>query len=273
MAIRLAGEDYIAKHADLEGLAADDHTLYVLRNILTTKGDLFLRGASAIERLAIGTKRFFPRVNEAGDAPEYVKGYEFGQYIRPWQWELDFYEWTTTLTGTGAVVAKAYGVLRIRTGTTAGSTARGSGYSFAYTPFWNVDDFEWYCKFIERAGSTNGQLWLKIDEDTAADPVKEAVGWRVDDHALKGIVHNGASLTVVDLSVTLPDNVGYDLFLKFIPGDKVEWYVNGDLKGSSTNIPTAGRAANGYPILAVANNGDASQNDVEIQRHGWILGA
>jgi len=39
----------------LTGLGDDDHTQYVLRNILTTRGDLFRRGASAIERLALGS--------------------------------------------------------------------------------------------------------------------------------------------------------------------------------------------------------------------------
>lgn len=42
-------------HGALTGKADDDHTQYVLRNILTTRGDLFRRGASAIERVALGT--------------------------------------------------------------------------------------------------------------------------------------------------------------------------------------------------------------------------
>lgn len=41
-------------HDTLIGLADDDHTQYVLRSILTTRGDLFTRDASAIVRLGVG---------------------------------------------------------------------------------------------------------------------------------------------------------------------------------------------------------------------------
>jgi len=43
----------------LTGLTDDDHTQYVLRNILTTRGDLFRRGASVIERVALGTSGYY----------------------------------------------------------------------------------------------------------------------------------------------------------------------------------------------------------------------
>lgn len=39
----------------LSGLGDDDHTQYLLRSVLTTRGDIFRRGASAIERLPLGT--------------------------------------------------------------------------------------------------------------------------------------------------------------------------------------------------------------------------
>ncbi len=40
--------------AALTGLTDDDHTQYVLRSILTTRGDLFRRGAAVIERVGLG---------------------------------------------------------------------------------------------------------------------------------------------------------------------------------------------------------------------------
>lgn len=43
------------RHTDLTNLGLDEHTQYVLRSILTTKGDLFTRDASAISRLGVGT--------------------------------------------------------------------------------------------------------------------------------------------------------------------------------------------------------------------------
>lgn len=42
-------------HGGLGGLLDDDHTQYVLRSILTTKGDLFVRDASVVNRLGVGT--------------------------------------------------------------------------------------------------------------------------------------------------------------------------------------------------------------------------
>lgn len=239
-----------------------------IANILTTKGDLFIRGASEIERLAIGAKRFFPRVNESGDGLEYAKGYEFGKSVRRWQWEMDFYEWTTTVTGSASVFAKRYGEISLQTGATAGSTARGVGYRFVWFNY--GVDFEWYCRFVVRERSTNGQAWVKIDVDASGDPTGKAIGWRFDDLAAKGIVHDGSSLTIVDLNTALVANITYELFIKFIAGDKVEWYVNGVLKGSSQNIPSGYREAYCFPMLNVQNNADASNNRSELWLHGWI---
>lgn len=257
MAMRLAGE---SSPAD------------ALIDILTTKGDLFIRGAAEIERLGIGTKRFFPRVNEAGDGLEHVRGYEFGKNIRPWQWELAFFDWTTTVTGSGQIVYQGYGQFRPYTGTTATSTARGRGYMLVW-PNYATEAFEWYIAAQLVSSTPNGQVWMKIDADTAADPTDKALGWRIDDNVLKGIVHNGTSLTVVDLSTTINDNQGAEYFLKFIPGSKVEWYVDGVKKGESANIPTTQLEASVYPVLAVANNADAAGQAMDLWRHGWILGA
>lgn len=47
--------DAATDHGLLTGLNDDDHPQYVLRSILTTKGDLFIRNASVVSRLAIGS--------------------------------------------------------------------------------------------------------------------------------------------------------------------------------------------------------------------------
>lgn len=41
-------------HGNLTGLSDDDHTQYLLRSVLTTKGDLFVRTSSEIARQAVG---------------------------------------------------------------------------------------------------------------------------------------------------------------------------------------------------------------------------
>lgn len=48
------GVTAVTDHGLLSGLGDDDHTQYVLRSILTTKGDIFVRDASGVIRLAVG---------------------------------------------------------------------------------------------------------------------------------------------------------------------------------------------------------------------------
>lgn len=240
-----------------------------IANILTTKGDLFIRGASEIERLATGAKRFFPRVNEAADGLEYVKGFEWGPYLRKWQWELDFFEWTTTVTGSGAVVVKNYGSLKLQTGATAGSTARGRGYSFGWYGY-GAATIEMFAQFCPRLLTANGHAWFKLDIDASGDPTDYALGWRLDQYALKGISHDGVQLHVVDLGVTCTPDVDYNLFMKFVAGSKVEWYVDGVKKGETANIPDGPRCELVYPILAVENGADESNNLVDLWCHGWV---
>jgi len=55
----------IATHA----AAADPHTVYVLRSILTTQGDIFIRGAAGVERLGIGASGYFLKSQGAGSNP------------------------------------------------------------------------------------------------------------------------------------------------------------------------------------------------------------
>src|SRR5690606_33698901 len=45
----------VSDHGELEGLSDDDHPQYVLRSILTTDGDLFVRAAGEVTRLAKGS--------------------------------------------------------------------------------------------------------------------------------------------------------------------------------------------------------------------------
>jgi len=215
-------------------------------------------------------ERFFPRINEAKNALEFVKGFEWGQAITPWQWELAFFDWTTAITGSGSIIDKTYGSFRIQTGATAGSTARGRGYMFGWIG-WAAQEVEWYFVGYWRGSSTNGKCWMKIfGDDTAADPVVRCIGFRIDNAALKGIVHDGTTLTVVDLGVTLVAHEGHQWFIKFVPGDKVYWYMDGVLLGSSPAIPTTTQLSCTYPVIAVANGADNNNTEFHITRQGWI---
>jgi hypothetical protein len=49
----------VSTHALLKGLSADDHPQYLLRSILTTRGDILVEGASAATRLGLGTTGYW----------------------------------------------------------------------------------------------------------------------------------------------------------------------------------------------------------------------
>ena len=57
----------VTDHGALTGLTDDDHSQYVLRSILTTKGDLLGRSVSAVARFAVGSNGTVP-VADSGEA-------------------------------------------------------------------------------------------------------------------------------------------------------------------------------------------------------------
>ena len=56
-----AGGGQLDHGAALAGLTDDDHTQYVLRSIMTTRGDLFYRNATVVTRLGLGSAGKVPR--------------------------------------------------------------------------------------------------------------------------------------------------------------------------------------------------------------------
>jgi hypothetical protein len=217
-----------------------------------------------------GLARRYARVNDAETGIELVRGLEWGIGMYPWQFELDFSTWTTTLTGSGAVTEKAY-CLHLTTGTTVNSTARGRGYSFGWINFDELTPFEWTIQFRARGfNSTLGKCWIKLDIDTVGDPTDKAFGFRFDYLTLKGIVHDGVTLNVVDLGTTITAWQMVNLFIRFTSGSKIEWYVDGVLKGQSAAIPSGTRAELFYPVLSVANYNEAKFTAALLNYQGWI---
>jgi len=194
-------------------------------------------------------------------------GFTLDGIISGLSWVMTYFSpFFQVLTGTGSVWQ---GFLRMRayTGAIASSTAsnyiqiyRKGVYSFSYGV-----DFVLEVVFSHLATSgANGKSYLKIDDDTGPnDPDSVAVGFRVDNNALKGIVHNGSSLTVVDLSVTLT-SVPVRLLIKFTAGSKIEWYVNGTKKGESSNVPSGSDVS--YLVLAVKNGVDTADQQAAVGR-------
>lgn len=64
-AVSSGGGGGVSDHGALTGLTDDDHTQYVLRDILTTNGDIFVRLSGVVSRLGVGSE---------GDHLEIVSG-------------------------------------------------------------------------------------------------------------------------------------------------------------------------------------------------------
>ena len=228
-------------------------------------------GRGSMANMPDGTSGLVLTAQGAGVDPAYAaKGcYEFGAGMPLWQNEADFFHWTTILTGSGSVMGKDYGTLRLGTGSTAGSTAIGRGFGFGWVDY-AVMDLQWFTSIYARVSPSGTQQWFKIDSDTSGDPTTYAIGWREDAGALKGIVHDGTALYVIDLGVTLSSGYGYSLFLNFLHGSKVEWYVDGVKKGESINIPTGLKNSSTYCVISAQNNAIASDAQVHIHQHSFV---
>ncbi len=61
----VAGDHTGVDHGGLAGLTDDDHTQYVLRSLLTAKGDLFVRDATGVVRLPVGADGAFLKADSA----------------------------------------------------------------------------------------------------------------------------------------------------------------------------------------------------------------
>ena len=110
------------------------------------------------------------------------------------------------------------------------------------------------------AVSAGSKRWVTIGElrDAAVgDPTDKAVGIRADALAIKGIVHDGTDLSVVDLGVNYHNFLNRNIMIVSSAGN-VDWYVDGVLEGSSADGPT-GDSTSHYDSIRIMmdNNGSA----------------
>lgn len=182
-------------------------------------------------------------------------------------WVMTYFTpWSAAIVGTGSTW-QGYFRVRAYTGATTLSTAanyilmyRKGRYNFNYGK-----NFVFEAIYSHSATSgANGKSYLKIDANNGpVDPANLAVGFRVDNNALKGIVHNGTSLTVVDLSTTLT-STPVKLLMKYTAGSKIEWFVNGVQVGESALIPSGSLSS--YITLAVMNGADTADQQAIVGR-------
>jgi hypothetical protein len=197
---------------------------------------------------------------------------------------FDFTNWTTS---GGQPPTKGWRILHIYAGTGFTPAVAYKELIRSYGIFWlgTGQVFDWnkdfYLGFMFTSSygiAADSKSWVMVSHNnTAADPTLKSVGFRLDGTvtdmqlALKGLVHNGTTLTIVDLATTIQTGIGssysgpvYILALRFKAGQKVEWYVNGVKKGESTLIPTAATATAYFVLGASAPAGYAIQNLNEV---------
>jgi hypothetical protein len=175
---------------------------------------------------------------------------------------IDCTHWLKSIGGSG-VVTLGINQNMLNTGASANSKAISyfpmqlASYPYGSFDYHHIISAE-ICSYGNVASS---QSWLKLDDNSdAVDPDSKSIGFRIDNLALKGIVHNGTSLSVVDLNTTLPNGGFVALQLRFIPGNKIEWFVNGMRKSESTVIPSGGIPSL-LAVTAVKNGASASNKD------------
>lgn len=175
---------------------------------------------------------------------------------------VDFTAWSTYLSNSGGATQAAH-QLRLYTGGIANSKA--SCYCETYNAvagllpvsygFFDIDiDMGWVIGMEGDVANSKTYLMYGLNY-TAGDPTVEALGFRIDNLSVKGIVHDGSSLHVVDLATTLTNNGIFELSLVFTAGSKLEWFINGVLKGESTNIPSGTKTISIHKISVQTTNG------------------
>jgi len=67
------------------------------------------------------------------------------------------------------------------------------------------------------------------------DITNKGFGIEIQNYALYGVSHNGSSKYSVNLNTNLSDNEAAEIKILHYPGEKIEWYVDGVLKGTQSN--------------------------------------
>jgi parallel beta-helix repeat protein len=172
--------------------------------------------------------------------------------------------WTKTVAGSGAV---SFGPrqLVVTTDSTAGSTAVArTGAEMCLTLNAASDVIDWskplvfVVTFSVTDATTDGIACVSLGKAADAgvgEPAVKSFGLRVDNLALKGLAHDGTSLTVVDLNTTLVAGGTYQLAIVSDGAGNVEWFLSGTLKGTTTAGPRTVGAAGDSTIHAEVSNG------------------
>lgn len=190
-----------------------------------------------------------------------------------WGSFIDFTNWSSAW----ATISAAKSVLRVDiAGTALIDDQYGNVYTLTRGSFDFDKDFDWVIR-LEWAGTANTPVtYIMVDDQDPSglisDPSSNAIGFRIDANAVKGLHYGNGSLTVTDLSTSLSATNKYVLRVKYIAGTSITWYIGGSQVGtSSSDLPSGTQAATYYIIATHADNGD--QIDWELHSWSWWMEA
>ena len=220
-------------------------------------GDTLLQGINrnTMANMPDGTSGQVLTAQGAGIDPVYAAG--GGLDIGDSDWDVidDFTNWSQSVAG--GTTLRAIHDSYVNTGTVAAQYA--SIYYDHYKQNALVTNFGKPIELFFMLGAqftiAAGKAYLKLDDaNDVADPTTRAMGFRLDGQAVKGIAHDGTTLTVTDLAVSIA-SAPHRLHLKFTPIVKIEFYVDGILKGTqAVDLPsgnlTAGRISMGASLTS-----------------------
>ena len=185
---------------------------------------------------------------------------------------VDFNSFGTFATVTGAASVAQFKKATLSTGATANSTAGIYARVIDDVYYQHIEptkyyEIEWHAGLHDSdLLDDNGIVWLMLQgNETAANPSARAFGFRLDKTAAKGIKHDGTDLTVVDLSTTLDYGHGYQFKVVHIPDDKIYWYIDGSLKGSSDVFSGQGTQQQTL-VMAMTNGADTADAKFYVNR-------
>jgi len=148
--------------------------------------------------------------------------------------ELNSYDWASG--SAGATEDRRY--VELSTGATSGSLVeRNVGKDYIpYTPAWTFDKRQEFVTKIDILDAGTGRVdWIATNR---GDYDNLTFGFMIENGDLKGVTGDGTNLNKILLVSGVGTGVR-DLRARFIPGSRVDFYVDGALEGSSeSNLPS-----------------------------------
>lgn len=239
------------------------------------QGDVMYRGASVIERLAAGSSGQFLKTQGAAANPIWDSQAAVGLSVDDDIWLIDDWShWTEYVSGSGSFVSKGLRHIRAMSGATIDSKAiLYHDYYYTKTPrsagaVVNYDNEVTIVAVFDMVECVaNGKMYINLDTNwDVVNPTTKSVGFRLDNLTVKGLVHDGSTLTETTL-FTLSTYEPVILKLVHTPGSKIEFFKNGVSQATqTTNLPSGNSNVGQRFKVGVTNGGTGATYDIDFVR-------